>query len=195
MFKSLPCTSFSDSQVSTKRPKKASSKPTAREGSAWQTQSSVFCKQVGIAEELCSWTAGQEASGVSLDFLSDRAKKLCDIAVAMCEQSLGAVAAQANMNRMYADVSQNVNRRPWTFTGVLPSMTTSSSFFSFGKKRMIKTVEHFRIMGFDHDAMVGLEQVGERKLHNLIGEAMSLPSVGTVLFCLLTELPNLFEKS
>ena len=179
----------------TRQTKKTDGRRGGNEGVAWRAQSESFCRQEGLPIDGTSWTSAAEAGGADLSFLSERAKKLCDIAVCLTEKRLGRAVTHADLAKMYADVSQGVSRKPWTTNGVLPSFTTSFTIFSFAHCRLLSSVEHARIMGFDTDSLPEIHKMSSRKLHNLVGEAMCLPSMGTVLACLVTELPGLFAVS
>ena len=160
---------------------------------AWKGKTETFCRQHGITQSSCQWTAVAEANGADLAHLSDRAKTLLDVAVGWAEKEAG--SGDFRVESMLADVSQCLSRKPWSVDGVLPSLTTSSSIFSYERQRLLSVLEFYRIMGFETEKLPDLESMLPSKLQSLIGEAMAMPSIGLVLGALVTELPGLFRAT
>ena len=86
------------------------------------------------------------------------------------------------------DLSQNVNRMPWSLG--IRSVTTSSCLFSFALGRVLKAEEHWAALGFP--AMAG--QLSERAQKHLVGEAMAPPVIGALAYTLLHSLNGFWEK-
>ena len=91
----------------------------------------------------------------------------------------------------FVDISQSGSRKPW-MTDVLRSVTTSSCYWSFSRRRCLLQPEIFRIMGFMADTDYSDLSVGQ--LQDLVGACMALPSVGLMLLSLMASLEGHWEN-
>ena len=87
--------------------------------------------------------------------------------------------------RFYIDVSQDVQRRPWTLNW-LRSLTTSTELFAMAEDRLLIPEEHYRLLGYPPD--INLDNLSKLAKKDLAGEAMSPASVGLILLCALNAL-------
>lgn len=86
---------------------------------------------------------------------------------------------------LVCDVSQSVERSPWTKGTTLHTFTTTGEMYSFALDRKITQSEKFKALGFppvDHGSL------DDSALRDLVGEAMALPSVGAVVYALVLGL-------
>ena len=90
---------------------------------------------------------------------------------------------------LFADVSQCGSRSPWTMS-TLRSVTTSTDFFSFARKRAVLPAEVFRLLGF---TKVNTRGLGAGDLKDLVGEAMPLPPMSVLIVSLLTSIPGFWS--
>ena len=101
--------------------------------------------------------------------------------------------AESVRKRVLMDVRQCGGRLPWTCTGTLRSVTTSSEIFAGCRARMVVLPELWSAMGFTHPPP-RLAKLTPAMQHSLLGEAMSVPSIALVLLSLVVNLPNHWEK-
>ena len=98
--------------------------------------------------------------------------------------------SEARRSHCLTEISQSAGRRPWTSAGgVLRCLSTSSTLFSFSKRRTSTGLEHLGLLGF-----VGVNSNGltQSQLRNLAGEAMSLPQIALVEAALLAAALRFF---
>lgn len=120
---------------------------------------------------------------------SDRVKTLIDGVV---WHKLGKKAArmdraakQEALKHCYIDISQNHGRKPFANAlGITGTMTTSSRYYSFMRDGLILPFEMLLWHGHSR-ALVAPSEVKANQLKSLAGEGMSLPCLGTILWCAL----------
>ena len=89
------------------------------------------------------------------------------------------------VNGLYADLSQNIGRKPW---GSFRTLTTASQVYHFKLDRLILPEECLRVLGFGRLAEIGLQNSGltPAETGEFVGQAMSVPSVAVACMCLIT---------
>lgn len=93
---------------------------------------------------------------------------------------------------LVCDISQGVERSPWHT--MVPTFTTSGEYYMFGPDRLIEEPEKLSALGFDK---VNLEGLSTSEVKDLAGEAMALPSIGSILIAVImaADFPDLFVAS
>ena len=97
----------------------------------------------------------------------------------------------------FADTSQCMTRKPWAYHD-LPTLTTSSTIWSYSRKRYMLAEEHLRTLGFgDVPGCLTLDMKGmsQAALKSLSGEGMALPCIGMILGAMAVFLPGKFEEA
>lgn len=88
------------------------------------------------------------------------------------------------MQNVYADVSQNPVRSPWTGSqGITHCLTTSSLLYTFARQRVVLPIELMYFQGHSREIRIppGMLQAS---LRDLAGEGMCLPCLGTLIYSL-----------
>ena len=133
----------------------------------------------GIGEDAPRWSAAGKLHGIE----SERSQDLVDLAVQIClKKGMPLASVEA---KLMIDVSQSAVRKPFTYNGILRSITTSSQIFVCSRRRALVAPELFSIMGFEGCAF---QDLSEHALSDLVGECFALPSIGMVLMALATAL-------
>ena len=84
----------------------------------------------------------------------------------------------------FVDTSQSHSRRCWTGAeGQNRTFTTSTELYHFGHDRIVLPWEMLLMLGFPGNVRVPRD-LNPRDLKTMIGNSMSLPSVGTLLWSL-----------
>ena len=91
---------------------------------------------------------------------------------------------------MFIDTSQCATRSPWCLRTV-NVLTTSTELFSYGARRYLIPREYFRLMGFEGFNPGSLSPSCQK---DLMGEGMSIPCIGLVLYALATSMPTFWER-
>eukprot|EP00971_Amphidinium_carterae_P035286 694592-Amphidinium_carterae.2 len=163
-----------------------------RASCAWKAKHSAFKVKHGLSAE--SWTTSNESRCRGLPN-NGRERDLVDIAVAHATKTSSAAADGTPFRDvdLLIDVSQSVDRTPWTLLGSqrVGTLTTSSSLFWTGGGRMLLAEEHFRLQGWDTVRRVN---VSDTALKDLSGESMPLPPMAVVLLSVMYHLPMHWEK-
>ena len=139
-----------------------------------------------IPETAPEWSSGKRLLGVS----PGRTMDLVNLSFQSTSLRRADLTASQIEADLIVDVSQSAGRRPWTSAGgVLRCLSTSSTLFSFRKRRTLTGLEHLALLGF-----VGVNGNGltQSQLRNLAGEAMSLPQIAFVEAALLAAAPGFF---
>ena len=130
-----------------------------------------------------SYTAGKDLGKIQ----SQRELDLLNLAF----QAQSAKHGPAGIEELYVDISQSANHAPWT-SGHLRSITTSASFFAFHRSRLLLPQELFRVLGFEG---LNVSTVSRHAQQQMLGECMSLSCLATIIYGVLTSLPEHWSKS
>ena len=125
---------------------------------------------------------------VPRETFSDRAKDMIDLAYLYMTDT-----GPVDEKYMYVDVSQCASRAPWTATGRLKAITTSSEVWSYGKCRYLLPTELMAALGFNPQTCCVTSEAKTCQ-KSLAGEAMSWPCVSAATLALLTALPRVWEE-
>ena len=138
-----------------------------------------------------SWVHGKDLKGVAPD--ATRVHDLIDLAMQYVVKKAGNDEDPDKIReRVLIDVSQCGGRLPWTSTGCLRSLTTSSEIFTGARNRMVVLPELWSAMGFTCPKPC-LAKLSAASQHSLLGEAMSVPSIALVLTSLVVNLDGHWE--
>ena len=129
-----------------------------------------------------SWT--RDTKSLRTTTLSDRVMDIIDLGHA----ALSKANPEGDLRHFYIDTSQSATRAPWVHKH-LRAVTTSTDLFSFGRQRYLSAEELFRALGFE---ALNLKHISPTSQKDLLGEAMSIPCVGTVFACLVLSVPALW---
>ena len=93
---------------------------------------------------------------------------------------------QQDTQDLYLDVSQDLQRKPWSKKS-LATLTRSSEVFSYDRCRSLVGHEYLRALGFPAGSpeMIIPEGTTDAQLKDLAGDAMALPAVSLVETALL----------
>ena len=80
---------------------------------------------------------------------------------------------------MTCDVSQSINRTPWSYH--MRTITTASQVYSFEHDRLLQAEELFRAYGWE----VQVDGLPTEQVSDLVGETMALPPLMAALTALL----------
>ena len=131
-----------------------------------------------------------------LAYLPDRERDILDMAHALAlKNAPPGTREKEALDGVICDISQCGSRRPWTLTGKMRTITSSSCLWSFRKARLLTPTEHLVIMGFGAAAAKASPILSDGALQDLAGEAMAVQCVGACLLCLLTALPGHWMNS
>ena len=155
------------------------------EGKQWKSHSSQWRDSLDVSGQYRPWTtSGAVLFGVPA---TDRVKDLLDCIVAQKgrdgDVNLSAQKAcqKVKSQDVFVDISQS-HLRP-TFTdrsGFLPTMTTSSLYYSFRSDSMLAPIEYLMLQGHSHESK--LASLSPAEVRTLAGEGMSLPSLGVAIW-------------
>ena len=81
---------------------------------------------------------------------------------------------------LYCDVSQNVNRSPWSL-GYVRCATTSSRNYSFSMDRLVVPEEMLMAYGWPRAMAEARTEVPDTAMDDLVGETMALQTIATVM--------------
>ena len=118
-----------------------------------------------------------------------RVKEMVDIAYLLTQEGLRMqdMPHQKNdiVKGLFADLSQNIGRRPW---GSFRTLTTASQVYHFRLDRLILPEECLRLLGFGRIAEIVLQDSGltPAETGEFVGQAMSVPSVAVACMSLIT---------
>jgi hypothetical protein len=85
---------------------------------------------------------------------------------------------------LYCDVSQNVNRSPWSI-GYVRCATTSSRNYSFELDRLMVPEEMLMAYGWPRTVAEAHTQVPATAMDDLVGETMALQTLATVMLAMV----------
>lgn len=88
--------------------------------------------------------------------------------------------AKVRLLEMYCDVSQNVNRSPWSL-GHIRCATTSSRSYSFEMDRLLTPEEVMMAYGWPRKVAEARTQVPAAAMDDLVGETMALQPLAVVM--------------
>lgn len=132
------------------------------------------------------WSTVARMTGVAVN---PRIKEMVDLAYLMTKEGLKMqdLPHQKDdvVKGLFADLSQNIGRRPW---GSFRTLTTASQVYHFKLDRLILPEECLRVLGFGRLAKIGLQDAGltPAETGEFVGQAMSVPSVGVACMSLIT---------
>lgn len=95
--------------------------------------------------------------------------------------------------QLFVDISQNHIRRPLSNAdGTVRALLTSTDLYHFGTDRCLVPLEHLLLQGYSPDVVLP-DLLSDSDVRQMAGEAIFLPCLATVLWCLnltkdLTEL-------
>ena len=118
-------------------------------------------------------------------FAGGRARDLILIAYA------DAVAKHMDIGKLCIHVSQSVERKPWSEG--FRSLTTNSSIFFVPQGRIVKPIEHFKILGFSEQHTRCVTSPGVAR--DLAGESMAPPVIATVMLAAAGALAKPWTRS
>ena len=176
-----------------------SSNPRDREKAAsalWVDKHKSTKRALGI-ESAAKWSELPSNSlAPILAYLPARERDILDMAHALALRSVAPGTRESEaLDGVIVDISQCGSRRPWTLTGKMRTLTSSSCLWSFRKGRLLSPVEHLLVMGFGAAAGKGATRLSDGAVQDLAGEAMSVQCIGACLLCLLTALPDHWTNS
>lgn len=82
----------------------------------------------------------------------------------------------------FTDLSQCVSRQAWSEKGLC--LTTSSMVYCHTQDRVLKPIDKLATLGMPVADVQIPEELSSSQLHEMCGEAMCLPSVGSILLAL-----------
>ena len=85
---------------------------------------------------------------------------------------------------LLVDISQSVNRHPWTL-GRLHTVTTSTKAYSFALERVLAPEEVLMMYGWPRPMAEAPHSIGRSRMRNLVGETMALPTIGAAIAAVL----------
>lgn len=159
------------------------SKKKKRDCMEWVGRSAAMRAKLSMPSSARPWTS---QPGVFLRGLqaTERVMDLLDIAWYSETRHCRSAAEVSEVRRsLVVDCSQGVDRYPWSKT--MRTITTGSEYYSFAMDRRISEEEKFALLGFEGPASADLPDAA---LRDLCGEAMALPSVGSILLSMAIAL-------
>ena len=122
---------------------------------------------------------------------SSRQRDVVDVCyVNMCHKlglnpALPDTKATIRSLELYCDVSQNVNRSPWSFKKIRCA-TTSSRNYSFALDRLLVPEEVLMAYGWPRAVAEAHTQVPVTVMDDLVGETMALQTLAMVMLAVIT---------
>ncbi|CAE7788012.1 CHT1 [Symbiodinium sp. CCMP2592] len=171
-----------------KRPKTATS---SSAGTKWQAQEKALRSELppDLRHQSKPWTGAARLQGLGgPQGCLPRTRAMIDLAFLFTKLSKGGSAAENSdiIRNLVVDVSQALERKPWG----LRTLLASTSLYSFEHDRLVLPMEGLRLLGFSTKCLYPSLSQGE--IADLVGNAMSLPSVTIVCASLLSAaLPRL----
>ena len=95
-----------------------------------------------------------------------------------------------NLDSLCIDVSQNVERKPWS--EYFRVLTTNSCIFFLPQGRLLKPSEHFKLLGFSEEHTAHIRTPGVAR--DLAGEAMAPPVIATVMLAAAGSLAKPWKR-
>ena len=133
-------------------------------GEAWKGKhASMRAKLEAVGEK---WSSTHSLKGIT----TERGKDVVDLCHEITKD-----------DAMVVDISQDASRLPWAKR--VRSIVKNSELYSFSKDRTLHGVEHLRLLGFPTQKLNIPLTASELK--DVSGEAMAVPAIGLVTFCLL----------
>ena len=130
------------------------------------------------------WTTRENFVG---EGVPKTARVLDILDVAACEhlsQNTDARAPRTRFASSFCDYSQSHGRRNWTKpNGSNHTFTRSTELYSYGEDRLVLPYEMLLMHGYPPDIVLP-QELTQRKLKEMVGNGMSLPCLGTVLWAL-----------
>ena len=158
----------------------------AKENSKWNQSMKRICAKEAIdLKAMDRWWRRNAAP---------RVEGLIDVAVAVGmakEKKLAKHSGSEHQQiefeqQLFIDVSQDVDRKPWSCPG-LWSVTTSSEFFSIRHKRALLPIEHYLLLGFGPLRSPQESRLTPSQHRDLSSEAMSPPVVALAILAVLSQ--------
>ena len=171
----------------------------------WQVQAREIRKSLGVPVTLCPWTGHPMCFQLQGLQATPRILEILDLAVLQKAVSTHQGCAEAAvqdlkklgtakslktfMSDVYADVSQNPCRQPWTNRfGVSKCLTTSTHMYAFARDRIVLPLELLFLQGHTREVRIP-SGMSQNSIRNLAGEGMNLACLGSLLYCLrLTDM-------
>ena len=179
----------SGSRCATATAKAAAKARRSEAGASWKVQSAKWRSVLEVPPEFEPWTrhsqptSGQQLGKRALDLMNCSAMQCWKRARVSFQAPLP--DRRAILQNTILDLSQSHDRRPFSGeTGPVRTLTTSSLLYSFRENRILRPLEHLCLQGYPRSVSVP-ESFSDRDTRVLAGEAMSLPSLGLVVWSLL----------
>ena len=163
------------------------SKHTARKPQ-WEQQSSKWRSELGVSPQFAPWTRRPEFQGLGVSG-QKRVLDLLDCswvhAYKRAKLNSSHAATRSGLaDGLIVDTSQNHVRKPLSSAdGFLRTLLTSSDLYHFGEDRAVLPVEHLFLQGYGEEVVVPKGST-PNDVRTLAGEAICLPCLATVLWCL-----------
>ena len=161
----------------------------------WQKQSAAWRADLEITKEFHPWTSRKHFQGTGFSH-TKRSLDLLDCAwVQACKRKKITVGTHKNCfmkeaikqgvhSDLVVDISQNHVRKPLSdSSGFLRTICTSSLLYHFSADRLLHPLEHFFLQGYS-DQLVLPQSLSVRDLRSMAGEAICLPCLGSIVWCL-----------
>lgn len=162
-----------------------------RDNGEWIGHSALVRSKMNMPTGAAPWSGrpGVALTGVSR---TRRVVDLLDIASFASVKGKSTDEIEAIRHELVCDVSQGVERSPWARH--VGTFTTAGEFYLFGADRIMTEREKFRALGF---GPVNCDGLSRAQLKDLGGEAMALPSIGSVLAAVIlaVDFPSLWSRS
>lgn len=152
--------------------------------SKWPVESAEWRKKLQMPKAFAPYSEGRQ--GVINLKGTKRVWDLLDCAaVQVCRSKKARLDNMKKaLNDAIVDVSQSHGRRPVSNSqGVAHTLTTSSQLFSYRQERLLVPFEHLLLQGYPSNTKIPKE-LSDRDVRSLAGEAIALPSLGTICWAL-----------
>lgn len=153
----------------------------------WREHSIAAREALGVSPKYSPWTRRAAFCGTGIP-LTDRVKDLLDLVTGeqlYCEGrpfNASDEDVEMAMCGSYIDVSQSHQRRKssYSWTGTLPTVTTSTVLYSFKRDSIILPLELLMVHGFPRD-MILPAGLSPSNFKSLVGNGMCAPSLACAL--------------
>ena len=158
----------------------------------WEKTHQALKGRHGLREGQIGWVEENMEDIRGLTGKPDRVLDLINVVWCKAKEALEGHSDADVAERCYVDVSQQVQRRPFTLQPVLRSLTTSSEVFSYKHKRMLLPEEHLLAMGFIAPKIQNLTNAAVK---DLSGERMALPTTAACVLAVILSFSDLWKAA
>ena len=123
---------------------------------------------------------------------TERTCDLLDIVAAQTLLQNRSMPVDEALRNVYVDISQSHTRMNWSRRSIVGTFTTSTELYSFAADRIILPCEMAWLHGFPRSMRVPRE-MSPKALKDAVGNGMSLPSLGAMLYALRIMRAREFE--